>query len=79
MAQRARTNADVIRCMAAGGDPVYTALEPVVADLDQAAREVDLLPGSFWLPPDRGHGTPLSHRAVRTARTDTTGPDRHGR
>ncbi|MFF1715121.1 phosphotransferase [Streptomyces sp. NPDC058268] len=51
VATRARTNADVIRHMAADGDPVYTALEPVAAELEQAAREVDLLPASFWVPP----------------------------
>ncbi|MEU6995508.1 phosphotransferase [Streptomyces sp. NPDC046465] len=48
VAARARTNADVIRRMAAGGDPVYTALEPVAAELEQAAREADALPASFW-------------------------------
>lgn len=49
MAKRARTNANAVRCLAAGGAPVYTALELVAADLDQAAREVDQLPSFFWL------------------------------
>ncbi|QSY49850.1 MULTISPECIES: hypothetical protein [Streptomyces] len=57
VAARARTNAEVIRRMAAASDPVYTALEPVAVDLDQAAREVDMLPASFWLPPVRGRST----------------------
>ncbi|QDQ09561.1 phosphotransferase [Streptomyces spectabilis] len=51
VAARARTNAEVIRRMAAGGDPVYTALEPIAAELDQAAREVGALPACFWRPP----------------------------
>ncbi|ATL26000.1 phosphotransferase [Streptomyces formicae] len=50
VATRARTNAEVIRRMAADGDPVYTALEPVAAELEQAAREVGRLPASFWRP-----------------------------
>ncbi|MEU1376052.1 phosphotransferase [Streptomyces triculaminicus] len=57
VAARARTNAEVIRRMAADGDPVYTALEPVAVELEQAAREVDMLPASFWLPPIRGRST----------------------
>lgn len=50
VATRARTNAEVIRCMAADGDPVYMALEPVAAELHQAALEVDALPAAFWRP-----------------------------
>ncbi|MET7932636.1 hypothetical protein [Streptomyces sp. NPDC005322] len=50
VAARARTNADVIDRMAADGDPVYTALLPVAADLRQAALEVEALPDSFWTP-----------------------------
>ncbi|MBT2382458.1 phosphotransferase [Streptomyces sp. ISL-11] len=50
VAARARTNADVIGRMAAGGDPVYAALEPVAADLRQAAIEVEALPAPFWSP-----------------------------
>ncbi|MGH4029311.1 phosphotransferase [Actinomycetota bacterium Odt1-20B] len=50
VATRARTNASVIRRMAAGGDPIYTALEPVAVELDQAALEVEALPASFWHP-----------------------------
>jgi hypothetical protein len=83
VAKRARTNVDVIRRMAAGGDPDYTALEPVAADLDQAVREVDLLPASFWLPPNRGHdatfvspGRPHTPRdPAATADTGRRGPN----
>lgn len=46
--QRARTNADVIRRMAAGGDPVYTALEPV------AAASIRRPAKSTWLPSPSG-------------------------
>ncbi|OAR27683.1 hypothetical protein A8W25_01805 [Streptomyces sp. ERV7] len=48
VAQRARVNAEVIDRMAAGGDPVYTALLPVAADLREAALEVEALPEPFW-------------------------------
>ncbi|MEU1407730.1 phosphotransferase [Streptomyces sp. NPDC005728] len=51
VAQRARTNAHVIERMAADGDPVYTALLPVAADLHQAALEVEDLPTDFWRRP----------------------------
>lgn len=51
VARRARTNADVIDKMAAGGDPVYTALLPVAADLRQAALEAEALPEAFWRGP----------------------------
>ncbi len=50
VATRARTNADVIDHMTADGDPAYTALLPVAADLRQAALEVEVLPASFWVP-----------------------------
>ncbi|MFD9634829.1 hypothetical protein ACFWX8_29770, partial [Streptomyces violascens] len=53
VAARARTNADVIDRMAAAGDPVYTALGPVAADLRQAALEVEALPVPFWIPAGR--------------------------
>jgi hypothetical protein len=47
-------NAAAIHRLAAGGDPMYVALLPVAADLEQAAREVEALPVSFWLHP-AGH------------------------
>ncbi|MFE5393408.1 hypothetical protein ACFQ9U_02480 [Streptomyces sp. NPDC056568] len=52
-----------LRCLAAGGDPIHTALELVAADVDQATREVDQLPASFWLP-----------RIVATTTLHLTGP-----
>ena len=51
VADRARVNADAIRRLAAGGDPVYTALLPGAVQLEQAARAVEALPMSFWHPP----------------------------
>jgi aminoglycoside phosphotransferase (APT) family kinase protein len=49
VASRARVNAAGIRRLAAGGDPTYVALLPVAVDFEQAAREVEVLPRSFWL------------------------------
>lgn len=48
VAARARVNAAGIHRLAAGGDPVYVALLPMTADLEQAAREVEAQPLSFW-------------------------------
>jgi Phosphotransferase enzyme family len=53
VAARARVNAAGIHRLAAGGDPMYVALLPVAADFEQAAREVEALPASFWLHPGR--------------------------
>lgn len=51
IAARARTNATVIRQLAATGDPIYTALLPSAADLDQAAHEAETRPPGFWQRP----------------------------
>jgi hypothetical protein len=51
VAARARVNAAAIHRLAASGDPMYVALLPMAADLEQAAREVEALPASFWLTP----------------------------
>jgi aminoglycoside phosphotransferase (APT) family kinase protein len=48
VAVRARVNAAVIERLAAAGDPAYVALRPLAVDLEEAAREVEALPGSFW-------------------------------
>ena len=48
VAARARLNAQGIRRLSATGDPTYTALLPAADDLEQAAREVEALPASFW-------------------------------
>jgi hypothetical protein len=48
VAGRARLNAAAIRRLAATGDPTYVALLSVADDLEQAAREVEALPLSFW-------------------------------
>lgn len=53
IAGRARLNAAGIHRLAAGGDPMYVALLPGAADLEQAAREVEALPASFWRHPGR--------------------------
>jgi hypothetical protein len=45
---RARVNAAVIDRLAADGDPIYRAMLPAVADLEQAAREIENLPASLW-------------------------------
>ncbi len=48
---RARVNAAVIHRMAAGGDLTCVALLPVAADLEETARDVEVLPSSFWIHP----------------------------
>jgi Phosphotransferase enzyme family len=48
VATRARRNAEVIRRLADGGDPVFEALRGQADDLDRAAGQVDDLPESFW-------------------------------
>jgi len=48
IARRARVNATVIEQLAAGGDPTYRAMLPAVADLEQAVRDTENLPASFW-------------------------------
>jgi thiamine kinase-like enzyme len=48
VAARARLNATVLRRLAANGEPTYTALLPMTADLETAAEEVEALPTSFW-------------------------------
>ena len=53
VAEWARRNAAGIHRLAAGGDPIYVALLPGAADLEQSAREVEALPASFWLRPGR--------------------------
>jgi hypothetical protein len=51
VATRARTNAEVTRRLADGGDPVFQALRDQADDLDLAARQVDGLPERFWRRP----------------------------
>jgi hypothetical protein len=51
IATRARINAAVVRRMAAGGDPTFVALLPMAATLEEAAHDVESLPGSFWTRP----------------------------
>jgi len=48
IAGRARVNAAVIGELAADGNPIYQAMLPAVADLEQAARDIENLPASFW-------------------------------
>jgi hypothetical protein len=50
VARRARVNASVLRGLAAGGDPVYTAILEQAEDLENSAAEVERLPASFWIP-----------------------------
>ncbi|MFF5176304.1 phosphotransferase [Micromonospora sp. NPDC000089] len=49
--ERARRNAQVIHTLAATGDPVYTnaRMSQWAADLEQAAKEVEDLPETFWI------------------------------
>ncbi|MGP3966371.1 hypothetical protein [Streptomyces sp. 6N223] len=68
-AARARANADVIDRMASDGDPVYTALLPVAADLRQAALEVEALPASFWAPASGSSPSPRGRGAWLTKET----------
>ena len=49
--RRAQMNIDGIQRLAAGGDPTYVALLPVVDDVEQAMREIDALPAGFWRQP----------------------------
>jgi len=51
IAGRTRVNAAAIRRLAATGDPIYQAMLPAVADLEQAARETEDLPAAFWRHP----------------------------
>lgn len=51
VAERARVNAAGIARQAATGDPVYVALQPLIAEFEQAARDVDALPAAFWVRP----------------------------
>lgn len=53
VAARARVNATAIHRLAAGGQAMYVALLPMATDFEQAAREIDALPPSFWLHPGR--------------------------
>ncbi|MBW6435629.1 phosphotransferase [Actinoplanes hulinensis] len=46
--QRARRQSEVIRQMAASGDPAATALLPVADNLARSATEVESLPTDFW-------------------------------
>jgi hypothetical protein len=48
VARRARRNAEVMRHMEDTGDPVYGGQLPMIEDLEQAARDIDALPASFW-------------------------------
>ena len=45
---RARMNAEVIRRLAEGGEPVYQALLPFAANLEQAVVEIEALSEAFW-------------------------------
>jgi hypothetical protein len=59
--ERARRNAEVIRQLAEGHEPVYQALLPIAANLEQAVVEIEALPDSFWARPHDGverGGTP---------------------
>jgi hypothetical protein len=56
VATRARTNAEVTRRLADGGDPVFQALRDQAADLDRSAQQVDELPASFWRRPAADSG-----------------------
>lgn len=53
VAARARVNAEAIHRMAAGGDPVYVALLPVAANMEDAVREVEALPAALWFHPSQ--------------------------
>ena len=48
---RARTNAEVTRRLADGGDPMFQALRDQSDDLDRSAQQVEDLPASFWCRP----------------------------
>jgi hypothetical protein len=54
VARRARVNASVTRRLAAGGDPVFTALLGQAQDLEHSASDIEALPASFWYPPTSG-------------------------
>jgi hypothetical protein len=48
IAQRAQINAQVIRRVAASGDPVYQAMLPVAETMERSAQYVAALPDTFW-------------------------------
>jgi hypothetical protein len=54
IAGRARMNADVIRRLADGGDPTFSALRTQAEDLERSARDVEEQPASFWQRPAAG-------------------------
>jgi Phosphotransferase enzyme family len=58
VARRARVNAAAIQRLAATGNPNYRAILPAVAALEQAAREIDDLPPSFWREKTSPHHVP---------------------
>lgn len=49
--QRATRQAEVMRAMAAAGDPAAVALLPIASNLEQSAAEVAALPAGFWTRP----------------------------
>jgi hypothetical protein len=51
IAARARVNCQVIRTLAATGQPTYVALLPTAADLEHAAHDIEQLPATFWTTP----------------------------
>jgi hypothetical protein len=48
VSNRARVNAAVIRRLAEAGDPIYVAMRPLAADMEEAASEVEAFPPIFW-------------------------------
>ncbi|WP_027344337.1 aminoglycoside phosphotransferase family protein [Hamadaea tsunoensis] len=50
---RVERNVEVIRQLAAGGEPVFQLMLPWAADLEQSGREVAALPDGFWREPGR--------------------------
>jgi hypothetical protein len=50
---RTTRHAEVIRQLAADGNPVFVAMLPVAENFDRAAREITELPAEFWVSPPR--------------------------
>ncbi len=65
VADRARLQATLIRLLADHDDPVYTAMLPMAATMDAAARHVETLPRGFWT---------TDHRVCATADPDLFDP-----
>jgi len=67
VAGRARVNAAAIHRLAATGNPIYRAMLPAAEELEQAARETENLPASFWHQPSASPQCCTGHPCMYSA------------